>query len=187
MDMKCSKVELTSSSKISRRRTALFCPTMMKPSWYIMSASRRKVTKRMSLTLEIFKRVMHSSHLSLLEEYDIDELGLSTAAVYQHVVIHVPVRDLTLQYGLEDALALMSPDFEQVVTLVELLESVVQDLHLEDREVLSPRGHRVIGAVRLYAEQAKPYKISELSYRTEFICCVPRRFTLRRAWFLESC
>jgi len=154
MDMKCSKIELTSSSKISRRRTALFCPTMMKPSWYIMSASRSKVTKRMSLTLEIFKRVMHGSHLSLLEEYDIDELGLGTAAVYQHVVIHVPVRDLTLQHGLEDALALMSPDFEQVVTLVELLESVVQDLHLEDREVLSPRGHRVIGAVRLYSEQA---------------------------------
>ena len=97
---------------------------------------------------------MHSSHLSLLEEYDIDELGLGTAAVYQHVVIHVPVRDLTLQHGLEDALALMSPDFEQVVTLVELLESVVQDLNLEDREVLSPRGHRVIGAVRLDAEQA---------------------------------
>lgn len=135
----------------------------------------------------MLKRVIHGSHLSFLEEYDIDKLGLGTAAVYQHVVIHVPVRDLTLQHGLEDALALVSPDFKQVLTLVELLESVVQDLHLEDREVLSLRGHRVIGAVRLYAEQAKAYKISELDYRTEFICCLPRRFTLKRAWFLESC
>ncbi len=104
--------------------------------------------------MEMLKRVMQGSHLSLLEEDDIDKLGLGTAAVDQHVVIHVPVRDLTLQHGLEDSLSLMGPDFEQVVTLVELLESGVQDLHLEDREVLGLRGHWVIGAVRLDAEQA---------------------------------
>lgn len=61
-----------------------------------MSASRGKVTFYVSLTLEILKRVIHGSHLSFLEEYDIDKLGLGAAAVYQHVVINVPVRDLTL-------------------------------------------------------------------------------------------
>ena len=65
----------------------------------------------MSLTLEIVKRVINRSHLSFLEENDIDKLGISTAAVYQHVVINVPVRNLTLQHGLEDALSLMSPYF----------------------------------------------------------------------------
>ena len=130
----------------------MFCPTIMNPLWYIMSASRDKVTlKKSSLTMEMLKRVVHGSHLSLLEEDDIDKLGLGTAAVDQNVVIHVPVGDLTLQHGLEDSLALVSPDFEQVVTLVELLESGVQDLHLEDREVFGPRGHRVIGAMRLDA------------------------------------
>ena len=65
----------------------------------------------MTLTKEILKRMIHRGHLSFLEEYDIDKLGVGTAAVYQHVVIHVPVRDLTLHHGLEDALSLMSPDF----------------------------------------------------------------------------
>ena len=64
-----------------------------------------------------------------------------------------PVSDFTFQDFLEDALALTGPYLKHVVTLVELLQPGVEDLYLEDGVVFSASLHRVVSAVRLYAEQ----------------------------------
>ena len=105
------------------------------------------------LTCKFLEGVLDRSHLSLLEEEDIDQLGISTAAEDQDVVVDAPVSDLTFQDFLEDALALTGPNLEHVVTLVELLQPGVEDLYLEDGVVLGASLHRVVSTVRLYAEQ----------------------------------
>jgi hypothetical protein len=74
------------------------------------------------------------------------------------------VSDLTFHDFLEDALASLGPDLDQMITIVEVFQPLVEDLNLKDREVLSLGGYWVIGAVRLDTEKSQIY-IS--GYRTD--------------------